>query len=88
MGAPHPWHFPDGCLSPSAPTNFTSMQPLKKSKQISRAPSLTLDDGNDTLKVPRGAGRFFTCDDEESEMLSSSYLTEVAEGIICGKRTY
>ena len=49
---------------------------------------MTLDDGNDTLKVPRGAGRFFTCDDEESEMLSSSYLTEVAEGIICGKRTY
>jgi hypothetical protein len=48
---------------------------------------LTLDDGNDTLKVPRGAGRFFTCDDEESEMLSSSYLTEVAEGIIWEKHT-
>ena len=48
---------------------------------------MTLDDGNDTLKVPRGAGRFFTCDDEESEMLSSSYLTEVAEGIIWEKHT-
>ena len=43
---------------------------------------MTLDDGNDTLKVPRGAGRFLTCDDEENKMLSSSYLTEVAEGII------
>jgi hypothetical protein len=55
--------------------------------QILRAPSLTLGDGNDTLKVPRGAGRFFTCYDEESEMLSSSYLTEVAEGIIWENHT-
>lgn len=30
--------------------------------------------------VPQGAGRLFTCDDEDGELFSSSYLNEMKEG--------
>jgi hypothetical protein len=30
--------------------------------------------------VPHGAGRLFTCDDEDGELFSSSYLNEMKEG--------
>lgn len=32
------------------------------------------------MNVPQGAGRLFTCDDEDGELFSSSYLNEMKEG--------
>jgi len=32
------------------------------------------------MNVPHGAGRLFTCDDEDGELFSSSYLRELKEG--------
>ncbi len=42
MGAPHPWPFSDGCLSSSAPTNFTPM--ILKSFTMSSSVSLLITD--------------------------------------------
>ena len=37
-------------------------------------------DVSTTSKLPHGAGRLFTCDDEDGELFSSSYLNEMKEG--------
>jgi hypothetical protein len=33
------------------------------------------------INVPQGAGKFFTCDDEDGELFSSQFLNEMKEGI-------
>ena len=33
------------------------------------------------INVPQGAGRLFTCDDEDGELFSSQFLNEMKEGI-------
>jgi len=37
-------------------------------------------DVSTTSRLPHGAGRLFTCDDEDGELFSSSYLNEMKEG--------
>jgi len=47
------------------------------SSVCSNASTSTLSRG---ANIPQGAGRLFSCDDEDGELFSSSYLNEMKEG--------
>lgn len=47
------------------------------SSVCSNASTSTLSRG---VNIPQGAGRLFSCDDEDGELFSSSYLNEMKEG--------
>lgn len=49
---------------------------------VAPRPTVWVSDGDagEIVKVPRGAGHLFSCDDEEGELFSNSYLSELVQG--------
>ena len=56
------------------------MPASRRDSTSSVASKMSTASSSSRLQLPLGAGRFFTCDDEDGEQFSSSYLNEMKEG--------